>query len=75
MKYTGVNLEGITSILMNDQDFMYDVNMLSCEVDLTIYLNPKTNILLKIAQQSYILYNKHKMEDKLNELLSDVTLN
>ena len=74
MKYTGINLDGITSQLMNDPDFMYDVQMLSCEVDLTSYLNPKTNILLKIAQQSYILYSKNKMEDKLNELLEGVKL-
>ena len=42
--YTGYDINGLTDDLMKDPDFQYDLKMISCEIDLSKYINPKSSL-------------------------------
>jgi hypothetical protein len=76
MVYSGINLKGISEDLMNDPSFIYDIQILSCEVDISKYINPKTSCLFKILQSSYMKYEQNKIIENLeNKINNDDVLN
>lgn len=70
MLYGNVNISGISDDLINDPNFMYDLQLISCEIDISKYINPKTSCLIKVIQKSYMKYEENKIinnfENKLN---------
>jgi hypothetical protein len=42
---------------MNDQDFLLDLQIISCELDLSKYLNPKSSAFLKVVRKMVVLNN------------------
>ena len=39
---------------MNDQDFKMDLNIIAAETDLSKYINPRSNVALKIIKTAYL---------------------
>lgn len=70
MLYANVDLKGIADELINDPNFMYDLQLISCEINISNYINPKTSCLIKLIQKSYMKYEENKIinnfENKLN---------
>jgi hypothetical protein len=42
MVYSGVDINGVADELLKDENFLYDLKMISAEIDLSRYINPKT---------------------------------
>ena len=51
--YSGYDIDGTTTELMNDFEFRNDLNQLACEIDLSKYLSAKTCVLLKVVKTAY----------------------
>ena len=76
MCYGNINIQGIWDDLLNNPDFIYDLQMISCEIDISKYINPKTSCLLKIVQKSYMKYEENKIINNLeNKINSEDILN
>ena len=56
---------------MNDQDFLYDLRLMSCEVNMTEYINPKTTAFMKIIKKVYLKSNENKIKNKINGVIND----
>ena len=47
---------------MNDPDFIIDLQIISCEVDISKYVNPKTSAILKIIKKSNEINQQNKIK-------------
>lgn len=65
--YSGFNIKGLSDDLMNDPDFLYDLQMISCEIDVSKYINPKTSAFFKVVHKSYEKYEINIGIDKLKK--------
>ena len=68
---SGYNIDGLTNELMSDPDFVMDIQIISCEIDISKYINPKSSALLKIIKKSYEKNNENKIKKQFNGLLND----
>ena len=48
--------------------------MLSCECDLSKYLNPKTSILLKVIKTGYTKYKINNIKKSFNKIVDNQDL-
>ena len=53
---------------MNDEDFVMDLQILSCELDISKYMNPKSSCFLKLIKKMYMLNNQNKMKKTINNI-------
>ena len=56
---------------MCDTDFLYDLRLMSCEVNMTEYINPKTTAFMKIIKKVYLKSNENKIKNKINSVIND----
>ena len=66
--YSGYDVSGLENELMNDPDFLLDLQIISCELDLSKYLNPKSSCFLKLVRKMYVLNAKNKMNKTINDI-------
>jgi len=66
--YSGYDVSGLENELMNDENFIMDLQIISCELDLSKYLNPKSSCFLKIIKKMYVLNAKNKMNKTINDI-------
>ena len=66
--YSGYDITGLEEQLMSDEEFIMDLNILSCELDLSKYINPKSSAFLKIIKKAYMLNNQNKMKKTINNI-------
>ena len=59
---------------MNDKSFQYDLEIISCETDLTQYINPKTSVLIKILKTAYVKHKTNSINKKMNKVIDDPNL-
>ena len=69
--YSGYNIDGITDDLMADNDFMMDLQIISCEVDISKYVNCKTSALLKLFRKCYQKNTENEIKNKINNVIND----
>ena len=69
--YNGFDITGLTDDLMCDTDFLYDLRLMSCEVNMTEYINPKTTAFMKIIKKVYLKSNENKIKNKINSVIND----
>ena len=50
---SGYDVSGLTDDLYSDPQFIYDLQIISCELDISKYINPKTSVLLKVVRKAY----------------------
>ena len=56
---------------MNDPDFLMDLKIISCEVDVSKYINPKSSCFLKILKKVYTKHQENEIKSKINTVLND----
>ena len=66
--HLGYDLTNLETELFNDPDFLLDMNIISCELDLSKYLNPKSSCFLKLVRKMYVLNAKNKMNKTINDI-------
>lgn len=71
MCHSGIDLNGVWDDLLNNPDFIYDLQMISCEVDISKYINPKWSAFLKVVQSSYLKYEQNKIINNLEKKLNN----
>lgn len=71
MCYSGIDIKGVWDELINNPDFIYDLQMISCEIDISRYINPKWSAFLKVLQSSYYKYEQNKIINNFNEKINN----
>ena len=51
--FCNFNVKGLTEELMQDNQFQSDLQIISCETDLTKYINPRSSAFLKVVKTMY----------------------
>lgn len=46
--------------------------IISAEINISDYINPKTSALIKVVKKSYEKYNENKIFSQLNNNLNDI---
>lgn len=69
--YVGFDLNGLTDELMQDSNFQLDLQIISCEIDLTAYVNPKSSAFLKVLRKAYEINTKNELENKMSSIIND----
>ena len=69
--YVGFDLNGLTDELMQDSNFQLDLQIISCETDLTKYINPRSSAFLKVVKTMYQINSKNELEDKIKNVIND----
>ncbi len=70
-KYSGYNIDGLTDELLKDNEFIMDLQMISCEIDMSKYLNPKSSALIKVFKTAYKLNKENEIKSNFNNILND----
>ena len=63
--YSGYDITGVTNDLMKDDDFLMDLKIISCEIDVSKYISPKSSAFLKIVKKVYMKNQENKMKKNL----------
>ena len=53
---------------MNDPDFILDLQIISCELDLSKYLNPRSSAFLKVVKKMYMLNTQNKIKKSISDI-------
>ena len=69
--YSNFDITGTTDELMNDPEFLYDLKLMSCEINMTDYINPKTTAFMKIMKKVYVKNNENKIKKQINNVIND----
>ena len=72
--YSGYNMDGLTNELMNDPQFILDLQIISCEIDVSAYINPKMSALLKVVKTGYMQNKKHEIKQNVSNVINDQKL-
>jgi len=70
-KYSGYDVSGLTDELLNDPDFIIDLQIISCEVDVSKFVNPKTSAIFKVIKKSYEMNQKNKVNGLINDVMNN----
>lgn len=74
MCYSGIDINGVSEELLKDENFLYDLKMISAEIDLSKYINPKSSAFIKLLQKSYSKYEENKIIKNVEKKLDDKNL-
>lgn len=70
-KYTGYDIDGMTDEIYNDPEFIMDLKMISAEIDMCQYINPKTSAFLKIIKKIYTKHKENEVKNQMDKVLND----
>ena len=56
---------------MKDPDFILDLQIISCEIDMSQYINPKTSALLKVVKKMYQKNKENEIKKQIDNVLND----
>ena len=56
---------------MKDKDFLMDLKIISCEVDISKFINLKSSAFLKIMKATYQKNQENKIKKQLDDVLND----
>ena len=69
--YSGYDVHGLEDELMKDPDFILDLQIISCEIDMSQYINPKTSALLKVVKKMYQKNKENEIKKQIDNVLND----
>ena len=70
-KYSGYDIDGLSEDLLKDPDFIMDLQLISCEIDLSKYIDPKKAVFLKILKKAYEKRHENNIKNNVNNFLND----
>ena len=69
--YSSYDITGISDELMKDDDFLMDLKIISCELDISKYVNPKSSAFLKIIKKTYQKNKENEIKKQMTGLLDN----
>ena len=69
--YIGFDITGVSDDLFNDQDFLFDLRVISCEIDMSKYINPKSAAFMKVIKKVYQKHQENKIKNQINNVIND----
>ena len=72
--FSGYDVTGMANELLQDPSFIYDINLISCECDLTAYINPKTSAIIKVFKTAYMKHKINNMNKQINKVVDNKDL-
>jgi hypothetical protein len=69
--YSGYDVTGVTDDLMNDPEFLMDLKIIQCEIDMSKYINPKTSAFMKVVKSIYIKNKENQIAKQMDNVLND----
>ena len=66
--YSGYDVSGLEQELMNDESFIMDIQIISCELDISKYINPKTSAFIKVIRKMHMINKQNQMKQTINNL-------
>lgn len=69
--YCNYDVSGLHDTLMQDPEFQIDLNIISCEMDISKYFNNKSLCFMKLAKTMMILNKENDMKKGLNNIVND----
>ena len=69
--YSGYYISGVSDDLMNDPDFIMDLKIISCEIDISKFISPKSSAFLKVIKKFYTKHQENEMKKQLDNVLND----
>ena len=69
--YLKYDISGLEESLRNDPDFQLDLKIIACELDLSKYLNPKSQLFIKLVRKIYMLKKENEVKKQINDVFND----
>ena len=69
--YSGYQIDGLTDDLLKDPDFILDLSIIQCELDVSKYVNPKASAALKVLTCAYKKNKENEIKEKINNTLNN----
>ena len=66
-----IDIKGGYKELSKDPEFQLDLLMISSEIDISKYINPKSTVFIKLMKQYYMLYNMNKVKKQINNNIKE----
>jgi len=69
-----IDITGSADELLKNPQFVDDVMIMSCEIDISSIINPKTSVFMATLTQFYKNYYTNKLKNKLNTIKPDIEI-
>ncbi len=69
--YSGYEVSDMEQELMNDPDFLFNLKVISCEIDISKYINPKSVVFMKIFKKMYQKNKEHQIKKQFDNVLNN----
>ena len=69
--YSGYDITGLTEEIMKDEDFLLDLKIISCELDISRYNNVKSPCFIKLVKKVYQKNQENKIKNEMNKVIND----
>lgn len=69
--YLNYNVDGLTNDLIKDPSFQYDMKILSCEIDMSRYINTKSSMFIKVVKKMYEKQKENQMKEEINKIIDN----
>ena len=69
--YSGYDVTGLEYELMNDPNFLLDLQIIQAEVDISKYINPKVSALLKVVKKMYQKNKENEIKKQMDNVIND----
>jgi hypothetical protein len=69
--YSGYDITGLTEEIMKDEDFLLDLKIISCELDISKYINPKSSAFIKLVKKIYSKNQENKIKNEMNKVINN----
>jgi hypothetical protein len=69
--YCNYDVSGLHDTLMKDDDFIQDLNIISCECDISKYLNNKSLGFMKVVKTMMLLNKENEMKQEMNKVVNN----
>ena len=70
-KYSGYDVTGLENDLMHDPEFIMDLQIISCEIDLSKFVSPQKSAILKVIKKAYEKNTENKVKNTMTNVLND----
>ena len=67
--------EGIYNKLIQDDDVMYELKLISCKIDVSKYINPKMSLFFRIIKMYYTSYQMNNIKKEISNNIKKVDEN
>ena len=69
--YSGYDVSGVADDLMNDPEFILDLKVIQCEIDMSKYISVKSSAFMKVVKKMYMKNKENEMKKEFENVLND----